>query len=193
MKPDHSIQLIRQFILLMICVLPITNGYTASQPNSFDKYMIKAAFTLNFARLTQWPEQRLDASKNINICVMGNETLKSSFHRVNGKKINGHTAHLNFISRLSMIKQCHILYISGIKQSNMRQIFKLAQQHSILTISELPDIRQSGAILNFVDQNHKVHFQIDPVKAQQAGLKISSRLLKLSITKKHIPKNPVIK
>ena len=83
-----------------------------------------------------------------------------------------------------MIKQCHILFISGIKQSNMRQIFKLAQQHSILTISELPDIHQSHTILNFVMHKHKVRFQIDPKKAQQAGLKLSSRLLKLSIIKK---------
>lgn len=93
-------------------------------------------------------------------------------------------ARLNIISRLNMIKQCHILFISGIKQSNMRQIFKLAQQHSILTISELPDIHQSHTILNFVMHKHKVRFQIDPKKAQQAGLKLSSRLLKLSIIKK---------
>ncbi len=190
MKYVKTIHLIRQFILLLLSLLTINYGYTASAQDKFDEYMVKAAFTMNFARLTQWPEKRLKASEAINICVMGNETLKSTFTLVKGKNINGHTARLNIISRLNMIKQCHILFISGIKQSNMRQIFKLAQQHSILTISELPDIGQSHAILNFIMHRHKVRFQIDPEKAQQAGLKISSRLLKLAIIKKSIANRP---
>ncbi len=186
MKHFKPIHLIRQFILLLISLLAVNYGYAASAQDKFDEYMVKAAFTLNFARLTQWPDNRLKASDDINICVMGNETLKSIFTQVNGKNINGHTARLKIISRTNTITQCHILFISGIKQSNMRQIFKLAQQHSILTMSELTDIRQSGAVLNFVMQNHKVRFQIDPVRAQQAKLKISSRLLKLSIIKQNV-------
>ncbi len=184
MKHSNNFHRIRQFILLMFSLLSINYGVASPRHDLINEYLVKAAFTLNFARLTQWPEQKLKFSQNINICVMGNETLKSSFHMVNGKIINGHISHFTIISRLNMIRQCHILVISGIKQSNMRQIFKLAQQHSILTISELPDIHQSGAILNFIIQNNKIRFQIDPVKALQSGLKISSRLLKLAIIKK---------
>ncbi len=89
MKHFKTIHLIRQFILLLIRLLTVNYGYVVSAQDKFDEYMVKAAFTMNFARLTQWPEKRLKASEDINICVMGNETLKSTFSLVNGKNING--------------------------------------------------------------------------------------------------------
>jgi hypothetical protein len=73
--------------------------------------------------------------------------------------------------------------ISGIKQSSMRQIFLSARKQSIFTISELSDIKQSGAVLNFIQTGKKIKFQINMSNARQSGLKISSRLLKLAIIK----------
>jgi hypothetical protein len=64
--------------------------------------------------------------------------------------------------------------ISGIKQSKMRQIFRVARKKSILTISELPDISQSQAVVNFVYEGKKIKFQISRQHARQSGLKISS-------------------
>ncbi len=63
----------------------------------------------------------------------------------------------------------------------MRRIFKVAQQQSILAISELPDISQSRTTINFIDEGNKIKFQISHERARQSRLRISSRLLKLAI------------
>jgi hypothetical protein len=176
----------KQFILstvLIVCLLPAQSGSAELRSKLVDEYQVKAAFILNFARLTQWPPAENQASETLNICVMGNETLKSTFTMVSNQKINDRLSQLIIISRAHDIKQCHVLMIGGIKPGIMRQIFKSARTHSILTISELSDITQSGAILNFIREDNKIKFQINHSNAQSSGLKISSRLLKLAIIK----------
>ncbi len=71
----------------------------------------------------------------------------------------------------------------------MKQIFKLAKQHHILTISELDDTSDSGTIINFININSKLKFQISRQNALQSNLKISSRLLKLAQVNSNKKKN----
>jgi hypothetical protein len=170
-------------VIISLILLPILYGNTSLRLNLTNEYQVKAAFTLNFARLTQWPKKIKPSSNILLICVMGNEALKSTFTMVNNQNINGKISQLKIISRTHDIKDCNVLMISGIKQSKMRQIFTAARQQNILTISELPDISQSKAIVNFINSNNKIKFQINHQYAQQSGLKISSRLLKLAIIK----------
>ncbi len=83
MKHFKSIHLIRQFILLLISLLTVNYGYAVSAQDKFDEYMVKAAFTMNFARLTQWPEKRLKASEDIKaICNLRleNKYFYKKFH-----------------------------------------------------------------------------------------------------------------
>ncbi|MCW8930386.1 MAG: YfiR family protein [Gammaproteobacteria bacterium] len=171
--------------MIVLIFLPALSGNAALRPNLTDEYQLKAAFTLNFARLTQWPQTPNKPQEQLLICVMGNELLKSTFSIINEQNINGKQSRLKIITRRHDIKTCHILMISGIKQSNMRQIFKLSRQHNILTISELPDISQSEAVVNFIDEGNKIKFQINHYHARQSGLKISSRLLKLAQISSH--------
>ncbi len=168
---------------IVLIFLPSLSGNAALHSELTNEYQLKAAFTLNFARLTIWPNSLNKSSKQLLICVIGNETLKSTFSIVNAKDINGKQSQLKIISRIQDIKKCHILMISGIKQSNMRQIFRLARQLSILTISELPDISHSEAVVNFVNKGNKIKFQISRRNARASDLIISSRLLKLALNK----------
>ena len=167
-------------LILIVCLLPAISGIASPRPNLTNEYLVKAAFTLNFARLTQWPDNKDTSSEQFTICVMGNETLKQTFSLVDGQNINGTISHLKIISRVRDIKSCQVLIVNAIQQRKMKQIFKSAHKLSILTISELPDISKSGAILNFINEGNKIKFQISIPRAKQSGLKISSRLLKLA-------------
>jgi hypothetical protein len=49
-----------------------------------------------------------------------------------------------------------------------------------LTISEIEGFTQSGGIINFYIEESKIRFEINVGAAEKAGLKISSKLLKLA-------------
>jgi hypothetical protein len=51
---------------------------------------------------------------------------------------------------------------------------------SILTVGEMSGFASRGLMVNFVTDAGTVHFEINEKAAQRAGLKISSKLLRLA-------------
>jgi hypothetical protein len=50
----------------------------------------------------------------------------------------------------------------------------------VLTVGDTDGFAQRGGAINFTLQARKVRFEINPAAAEQAGLKMSSQLLKLA-------------
>ena len=48
-------------------------------------------------------------------------------------------------------------------------------------MSEIGQLSQTGFVINFILDQNKVRFEINPRAAERAGLKISSQLMKLAI------------
>ncbi len=146
--------------------------------NIDEEYSLKAVFTLNFARLTQWP---YSDNSSITFCIMGNNSMLDAFKLIEHKRINSKNVTLKIISHDKDIINCQVLFLSGISHSRIRKLYSYARNHPILTISEAEDISRSGAIINFIQNGDKIRFQINLNYSHQAGLKLSSRLLKLAI------------
>ena len=172
-----TFQLIILLCLLLI-TLPLQGKNTSQRVSLFEEYSLKAAFTLNFARLTRWPETN---KENLSMCIMGNNTMQNAFRIVQDQFINDKLSQLKVINRDREIKDCQVLFITDMSHNRLRKIYSSARNHAILTISETKDISRSGAIINFIKEGDKIRFQVNVNYAQQAGLKISSRLLKLAI------------
>jgi len=49
-----------------------------------------------------------------------------------------------------------------------------------MTVGEVEDFARDGGVINFVLRENKVRFEINVSAAERAGLKISSKLLKLA-------------
>lgn len=163
---------------MLLYIVPVQGQGDLVPENLFEEYSLKAAFALNFSRLTRWPD---DSDEHINFCIMGNHTVQNAFKIVNNQSINNKISQLRIINRDKEITGCQILFITGISHNNLRKLYSSARNHPILTISEVEDISRSGAIINFVKNADKIRFQVNVKNTQQAGLKISSRLLKLAI------------
>ena len=166
------------FLSIMLIILPVQGQDNSNHVSLFKEYSLKAAFALNFARLTRWPENK---SEQLSFCIMGNNTMQNAFNYVHNEFINEKVSELKIITRDKEITNCQVLFISGVSHDRLRKLYSSARNHPILTISEVEDITRSGAIINFIKVNDKIRFQVNVKYAQQAKLKISSRLLKLAI------------
>jgi len=76
---------------------------------------------------------------------------------------------------------CHILFISNSEKGRLPQIIKQLSGSSVLTVGEMPGFTETGGMINFVLEGTKIRFQINNDAANSAGLKISSKLLNLSV------------
>lgn len=80
----------------------------------------------------------------------------------------------------SLGSQCNLVFIGASEQGDLERILDVAQKRGILTIGDTPGFAHKGVMINFyLDDNGRVRFEINPEAASRAGLRISSKLVRL--------------
>jgi len=80
---------------------------------------------------------------------------------------------------------CQILFVSSSEKKNFPEIIRHLQGMPVLTVAETDGFLEAGGMINFVEQDGKIRFQISDTAAKAAHLKISSKLLSLAINLPH--------
>ncbi len=153
---------------------------TYAKPKS-KEYHIKAAFLVNFVKFIQWPSHVFsDTSTTLTICILGNDPFDDALDTIEDKIVKDKRLIIKRFSRVEDIKDCQILFICTSEKKKISKILSEIKDSSILTLAETNNFCQSGGIINFVVFNNKIRFEINVDAAKRSGLKISSKLLKLS-------------
>ncbi|MBM9520387.1 YfiR family protein [Desulforhopalus vacuolatus] len=166
-------------LLMLLSISAIANAVSPGM----DEYAVKAAFVLNFARYTQWPEESFASpAEPFTLCVLGNKTIKSAFQELNGKKINDRTLDVHFMHKSKDVGQCDMMFIGkGVDPVLLLDILAAVKDKPVLTIGETKAFINDGGIINFFSRTGRLHFEINVIIARKNHLKLSSRLLKLAI------------
>ena len=167
---------------------------------------VKSAYLLNFAKFTTWPDGAFtDKDGPFVICVWGRGTIEKTLEQfikdktVNGREVvitrikyhttvaaineNDNTGNLieglseNILTQLS---ECHLLYIDKSEANRVHEILKAVEPLSILTISDIPGFAEQGGMLGLVLRKGKITFDANPVAIKKAGIRVSSKILKLA-------------
>lgn len=136
------------------------------------EYRLKAAFIFNFSKFISWPES--DKS-NFTICINGPENTYQIFKDVlTGKKHNNREISIAQIDSTEQLAECSILF------SASHSTITPQQSPGLLTIGESDEYIQQGGLIRFYSQTGKLRFEINQQSATEAGLNISSKLLRLA-------------
>jgi hypothetical protein len=77
-------------------------------------------------------------------------------------------------------QNCQIIFVSSTERQRLQEIFDNSKSAHVLTVGEVQGFAQDGGIINFVEENNKIRFEINAEAARRTGLNISSELLKLA-------------
>jgi hypothetical protein len=144
------------------------------------EYQVKAAFLLNFTKFTEWPAAAFDtADSPIAICVLGNDPFGNTLDRiVAGEVVNGRKVVVRRIKRTPPKKSCQALFVSR-PEKEVAGILPSVTE-GVLTIGEGESFIRDGGMIAFVIENQRVRFGINAAAAENAGLKLSSKLLNVA-------------
>jgi hypothetical protein len=146
-----------------------------------DEYQVKAAFLFNFTKFVDWPSEAFsDANSPFVITVFGNDPISSSLEAIKGKVVNNRKLTVRRVKETQDIGKSNVLFVSPSAKKELVHILAALQGQSVLTVGEDAAFTQSGGIINFVNEDNKVRFEVNVSAAERAGLKISSRLLALA-------------
>jgi hypothetical protein len=150
-----------------------------AQSSAAGEYQVKAAFLYNFAKFVEWPSSSFsDANSPLRICVFGQDPFGQELRDIaNDKTVNGRKLQVNQVADLQMARTCHILFIASSEKAQMKQTLESLRGTGALTVGDSKGFVEEGGMINFVLENDRVRFEVNHKAAEQAGLKISSKLL----------------
>lgn len=163
-------------LIALLIGLPATAGQVSEQG-------VKAAFVANFARYLKWPSTAFEAASDpIVIGVYGDRHFCSVLKNVTtGREVGGRPLQVVEYSNLERTVDCHILFIGASQAGNHEHIIRMTKGSGVFTVSDSPGFAQAGGVANFVIVEKKVRFEINERAAEQAGVTVSSKLLRLAI------------
>ncbi len=162
-------------------VMLLLSGMCAQSP-AVGEYQIKAAFLYNFAKFVEWPPNGFsDASAPLRICVFGQDPFGQELRNItNDKNINGHKLRVEQVADLPMARTCHILFIASSERAQLARILESLRGTDVMTVGDMKGFVEQGGMINFVLEDNRVRFEVNLKAAEQAGLKVSAKLLNVA-------------
>ncbi len=160
---------------ILLILLAVSCGGTALAA-VFSADAVKAAFLYRFASYIEWPD--IAQSNEFVVAVSGADGVADQLEQLlPGITVHGKPAKLRRVARPSDLGGVHILYIGPQSLSHTRALRQAAIKLPILMVTEDPKGFDAGGIINFVEQNRNVRFEVSLAGAQRARLRIDSALL----------------
>ena len=156
-------------------------GHAQTAANEAE-YQVKAAFLYKFLTFVEWPAavfRRGDTP--IVIGVLGAEPLAEELSRVVvSRTVNGRTVSVRRFRVGDSVEDLHVLFVGRAQGPRIPSIVTAAAGQALLVVTESDDGLSSGSIINFLVVDDKVRFDVALYRAEQAGLRISARLLSVA-------------
>lgn len=165
--------------LLLLAALPLA---MPAQAVEADEYQVKGGFLLSFARFVEWPSQsQVGLKDEIRVCVLGNGEVSLILSEVlHGKSAGRRDVMVRRVEDLGGVTWCRIVFITKSAEMEPEMVVNSLGAASILTVGETAGFAANGGMVNFTSDQSKVRFEINEGAARRAGLKISSKLLRLA-------------
>jgi uncharacterized protein DUF4154 len=152
------------------------------------EYEVKAAFLFNFAKFVEWPEAALPADGTFVIAVLGADPFGHALDDLEGRVVLGRRIVVKRWRDLGELAACQLLFVSASEDERLGDVLRAVASRPVLTVSDGDGFAERGVMINFRTRDRRIRFEINLERAETAGLKMSSQLLKLAaLVKPQLP------
>jgi hypothetical protein len=153
-----------------------------AQAKAPSEYAVKAAFLYNFTKFVEWPPDALDEKDTLlQICVIGESPFGDELENtIEGKKVDGKSVTIAYAQSAKEALSYDVVFVARSEESSLDGILKKLTTRAILTISDIDDFAERGGTIGFFVEDKRIRFKINVDVAEESGLQISSKLLRLA-------------
>lgn len=147
---------------------------------------VKAAFLVNFPKYVDWPATAFAATNSpVVIAVMGKTEVTAELQKIiPGRNINGRNIVLKRLASGEAPDGCHILFISAAEPPPSPNFLAKLKDGGVLTVGESAEFLERGGIINLARRDQKIALEVNLPAAEEARIKISSKLLNVARVEK---------
>lgn len=161
-------------IVAVLATFAVATGNVRADAATQREDQFKAAYVFNFVKFVEWPAA---AGDTLTICfVGGNGVYAALTNGIASKRAGARSLAAVQVTDTMPAPRCEALYIEASKAAN----YLLPADPAVLTISDAANFTARGGMIGLFTENHRLRFVVNVQNANQAGLHISSDLLKLA-------------
>lgn len=142
-----------------------------------DEYRIKAAFLVNFASFTTWPET---SAEMLSLCVYGDDPFGAHLDAVVGRKVGQRSLRVVRASSVDALDGCEMVFVSRAMIGNLGRVLDRIARRPVLIVADSPGAVDNGVMLNMDSGAGRISFSANLAAARDHGLTLSARLLNLA-------------
>lgn len=167
-----------RYLLGGVLSLALLSAAVAAPPPT--EYQVKAVFLFNFTRFVDWPPTAFaDAQAPFVIGVLGRDPFGRTLDdAVRGEQVNGRPLVVERYRSRTELKRCHILFIDRSANADLVPVLTALEGAGTLTVSDFEPDAPRNVTIRFLEEDHRIRLRIDVDSARNAGLTISSKLLR---------------
>jgi hypothetical protein len=164
--------------LLVAAMFVLSAGFPRlAYAQAFSPEAVKAAFLHRFASYVEWPAEAFDDGPFV-IAVVGSEQVAAHLSELLPRMtLQGRRAEVRRIARGTDLTGVHILYISPDMLARTRDLRAAAARRAILLVTDGDAGFDDGGVINFLETDGKVRFEVSVTAADRVRLRIDSALL----------------
>jgi hypothetical protein len=163
--------------ILILFLISIFSLSTFAQKEKYE-----SLFIYNFTKYIKWPDN-YNQGKFV-IGVLGNSSIYQSLDEMaESKKKTSSGANLEVIkyNSISDIGECNILFVSENMINKLQEIDGVTSGKPILIVTDSPGMANKGSVINFIEKDGKIKFELNEASANIRNLVVSGSLTSLAI------------
>ena len=143
---------------------------------------IKAAFLVELFSYVDWPADAVPASGDrFVVGVVGEGPTLLALLDLRGLEMeDNRRLVVERLTEAADFGSCHMLFFSEDPGVDVGPVLAEIAEKAVLTVGETGDFTRLGGMVRFYLAGDRVRFEINPEASRTAGLRISSRLLRLA-------------
>jgi hypothetical protein len=167
--------------LALLCSVGYPSESTAQPASSPTESQVKAVYLYNFGRFVRWQPNVPTGGNSFDICILGKNPFGGALEAtVSGESIDGKTISAQTIVSMQDAGHCRILFISASEEGRLKVNLAAARRMNALTVSDIPGFVEHGGMIGLVRQGGRIRFEVNVAPMGDAGLTVSSELLKVA-------------
>ena len=169
-------------VLRTLALLAILVCLAAAKDAPDREHRVKAVFLFNFAQFVVWPDSAFTGPNDpLVVGILGDDPFDTYLDDVvRGEKVNNRPIEVKRYRKVEEAKGCHVLFVSPSESARMDEILAALKPTKVLTVGESDGFFRNGGMVNFATESGRIRLKINLEEVQDAGLSVSSKLLRLA-------------
>lgn len=168
-------------LLVLACIAWPSTDSARGQSRVFSPENVKAAFLYHFGAYVTWPRDTQSAS-TLTIAILQAPEITNELQRITaGRMVQNREVQVRAISDIDELDNAQILFIGERANRSLPRMLARLEGRPVLVVTDAPDGLRQGAMINFIEANRRVRFEVSLPAARRSELELSSRLLAVAL------------